>query len=120
MVHVSNNQFALEQYRKRAYAYDLELAAFEPIRRKAIERLQLTPGDAVLDVGCGTGLSFGLLQRAIGACGHIVGIEQCPEMLAKARQRVTDQGWTNVTLINSPIQQARIFFSTIVSIMPGQ
>jgi cyclopropane fatty-acyl-phospholipid synthase-like methyltransferase len=58
MVRASDRQFALEQYRKRAGAYDLELAAFEPIRRMAIERLQLTPGDTVLDVGCGTGLSF--------------------------------------------------------------
>ena len=103
MVRASDRQFALEQYRKRAGAYDLELAAFEPIRR-----MQLTPGDTVLDVGCGTGLSFGLLQRAIGSGGHIVGIEQCPEMLARARARVAEQGWANVTLINSPIQQARI------------
>jgi hypothetical protein len=29
-------------------------------------------------------------------------------MLAKARARVAEQGWANVTLINSPIQQARI------------
>ena len=108
MVRASDRQFALEQYRKRAGAYDLELAAFEPIRRMAIERLQLNPRDTVLDIGCGTGLSFGLLQRAIGSGGHIVGIEQCPEMLDKARARVAEQGWANVTLINSPIQQARI------------
>ena len=79
---------ALAQYRQRAGVYDLELALFEPIRRAAIDRLALQPGEVVLDVGCGTGLSLPLLQQGIGAAGRIVGIEQSPEMIARARQRV--------------------------------
>ena len=49
---------ALQQYRVRANQYDLELQPFEPLRLGAIERLNLQPGEVVLDVGCGTGLSF--------------------------------------------------------------
>ena len=41
--------FSLEQYRRRAGVYDLELAAFEPIRRSAVARLQLTRA-----IGCWT------------------------------------------------------------------
>lgn len=78
---------ALRQYRARAATYDCELAPFEHLRRQAIERLQLQPGEKVLDVGCGTGLSFALLRQAVGARGHVVGIEQSPEMLARARVR---------------------------------
>jgi len=106
--HTQTRQKALRQYRLRANIYDRELAAFEPIRQRAIDRLNLQPGDTVLDVGCGTGLSFEPLQQAIGAHGHIVGIEQCPEMLNKARARVAQHQWTNVTLLNAPAESAAI------------
>ncbi|OGB29258.1 MAG: methyltransferase type 11 [Burkholderiales bacterium RIFCSPLOWO2_12_FULL_61_40] len=108
MPHTQTRQKALRQYRLRANIYDRELAAFEPIRQRAIDRLNLQPGDTVLDVGCGTGLSFEPLQQAIGAHGHIVGIEQCPEMLNKARARVAQHQWTNVTLLNAPAESAAI------------
>lgn len=103
-----DRQQALEQYRLRATVYDRELVAFEPIRHSAIARLNLKPGVTVLDVGCGTGLSFEPLQRAVGPDGHIIGIEQCPEMLDIARKRVSQQGWANVTLLNAPAEASNI------------
>lgn len=99
---------ALEQYRRRAGVYDLELAAFEPLRHNAIARLKLKRGAAVLDVGCGTGLSFDMLQQAIGRRGRVVGIEQCPEMLDQAHARVARAGWTNVTLLQAAVESAHI------------
>jgi len=95
---------ALAQYRHRAGTYDLELAAFEPIRRLAIERLALQPGETVLDVGCGTGLSLAPLTQAVGASGRVIGIEQCPEMIAQARQRADHR----VTLLCAPAEEAKI------------
>jgi ubiquinone/menaquinone biosynthesis C-methylase UbiE len=97
---------ALEQYRRRAAVYDLELALFEPVRRRAIAWLAPPAGGTVLDVGCGTGLSFDLLLRAVGRTGHVVGIEQSPQMIEKARQRIRKHGWRNVTLHGSPAEQA--------------
>lgn len=99
---------ALAQYRRRAGVYDLELALFEPIRRAAITQLALQPGEVVLDVGCGTGLSLPLLQQGIGATGRIIGIEQSPEMIERARQRIEQQRWANVSLECSPVEAARI------------
>ncbi len=97
---------ALEQYRRRADVYDVELALLEPVRKRAIERLALKPGDTVLDVGCGTGMSLPLLQRAVGPTGRIIGIEQSPDMIEKARHRVAEAGWRNVTLVNAPVEVA--------------
>lgn len=103
-----DRQKALAQYDKRAQVYDLELLAFEPIRHSAIAQLKLAPGDAVLDLGCGTGLSFAPIQQAIGAQGRIVGVEQCPEMLELARARLTRHHWGNVTLLNTPVEEANL------------
>ncbi|NKE65625.1 methyltransferase domain-containing protein [Ramlibacter sp. RBP-2] len=99
---------ALAQYRRRAACYDFELAPFEPVRLQAVAALHLQRGATVLDVGCGTGLSFPLLHGRIGAGGHIVGIDQSPAMLARARQRVREHGWGQVQLVCAPAAAARL------------
>jgi ubiquinone/menaquinone biosynthesis C-methylase UbiE len=103
-----DHQHALTQYRLRAQAYDGELVAFEPIRCAAITRLDVAAGATVLDVGCGTGLSFAPLLRAVGPTGQIIGIEQSPDMLELARARVAQQTWPNVTLLNAAAEVSQI------------
>ncbi len=103
------NRFAaLAQYRRRARFYDLELALIEPVRRRAVERLGLKGGEAVLDVGCGTGLSFELLEQRIGREGRVIGIEQSADMLDQARARAERGGFDNIALIPSPVEDAEL------------
>lgn len=106
--HEPDASAALAQYRRRADRYDLELAPFEPLRIQAIDALGLHEGDTVLDVGCGTGLSFALLRERIGAPGWIVGIEQSPQMLDKARQRIAREHWPHVRLLGARASVAAI------------
>lgn len=99
---------ALAQYRRRARIYDLELLAFEPVRRRAVQALALRDGDTVIDVACGTGLSFPLLAPAVGAGGHVIGIEQSPDMLERARERCRRAGWPQVSLVQASAEAARL------------
>src|SRR5260370_31801647 len=106
-----NRSTALRQYRSRARIYDLELLLVEPIRQRAIDLLRLKKGDRVLDVGCGTGLSFTALEGIVGLTGSIVGIEQSPEMLELARARAEENNWKNVEFISASVEEAAIPFA---------
>jgi len=97
---------ALARYRAHATGYDATARRSMPARLRTIAKLSLRPGDSVLDVGCGTGLSFAALLEGVGPAGRVVGVELSPEMLALARERCEQAGWGNVTLIESAIETA--------------
>ncbi len=104
----------IEAYKARAPSYDSGLARAQRLRLwpqthgRAVERLELRAGDVVLDVGCGTGLSFPFIEGRIGPGGRLVGIDLSPDMLAKAAERVERHGWGNVVLIESAVEEAAI------------
>jgi len=104
----TNRESAIERYRRMAPFYDRGRATYDGIRRRTVDLLQLRPGEIVIDVGCGTGLSFPLLQEGVGPEGRLIGIDQSPEMLARAQRKVDKNGWPNVTLIESPVEDAEI------------
>jgi len=47
----------------------------EPVMRRAIHALNLPPGSQGLDVGCGIGLQAIMLAEAVGAAGHVTGVD---------------------------------------------
>ncbi len=96
------------RYRELAQRYDASCRHVTDVRLQTIELLRLRPGDVVLDVACGTGLSFPLLMERIGPRGQLIGIEHCPEMMALARDRVVAANWGNVALVESAVKDAAI------------
>ncbi|MGQ0512500.1 MAG: class I SAM-dependent methyltransferase [Betaproteobacteria bacterium] len=97
---------AIEKYRHHAHGYDASAQRTMPLRRRVAALLRLAPGDTVLDVACGTGLSLPLLREAVGPSGRVIGIEVSPEMIALSRERVAAAGWDNVSLIQAPMEDA--------------
>jgi demethylmenaquinone methyltransferase/2-methoxy-6-polyprenyl-1,4-benzoquinol methylase len=101
---------SVEAYDRLAPRFDRRLRLLAPvqerIRHRAITLLGLRPGQVVLDVGCGTGASFPLLEEALGREGAIVGCDQSAGMLTRARARIAEHGWDNVTVIETPAEHA--------------
>jgi len=97
MTHSGIEQF----YRRIAPVYDLLATA--PVvkhwRESAVEALDLSSGDTVVEMGCGTGANVPLLRKRVGSEGQVVGIDYTPGMLRQARERVERAGWANVSLV---------------------
>jgi demethylmenaquinone methyltransferase/2-methoxy-6-polyprenyl-1,4-benzoquinol methylase len=94
----------IETYRKSARHYDITSQLYFPQqahRRRAIHALGLRPGDTVVEVACGTGLNFALVEREIGPDGRIVGVDLTDAMLAQAQHRTDTDGWDNVSLVQA-------------------
>ena len=65
-------------------------------RRRAADRAELRPGDAALDLCCGTGdLAFELARR-VGADGRVVGCDFSEPMLELARRKAFERGAAQV------------------------
>ena len=95
-------------YYEHARSYNRDTGVFDPYRRAVVDALPLQAGQAVLDVGCGTGLCCSLLREKVGPDGTVIGIEESPEMAAVAREHIAREGWRNVTVVQSPAEDARL------------
>jgi demethylmenaquinone methyltransferase/2-methoxy-6-polyprenyl-1,4-benzoquinol methylase len=98
----------IETYRKKAKHYDVTSRLYPAPgypqrgqRLRAVRALGLRAGDTVVDIACGTGLNFPLIEEAIGPGGRIVGVDLTDAMLARAQDRVAANGWRNVSLVQA-------------------
>ena len=104
----SKREHLIETYRKKAKHYDIT-SRFYPVpgypqraqRLRAAQALGLRPGDSVVEIACGTGLNFSLIEHAIGPEGRIVGVDLTDAMLAQAQHRIETNGWSNISLVQA-------------------
>jgi len=103
---------AIARYRDHAEGYDASALRTMPLRYRTVWNLALKPGDSVLDVACGTGLSFALLEEAIGPAGRLFGVEVSPDMAALAQARIDRAGWRNAELVVGRVEDAMLATGT--------
>ena len=82
-----------EHEHRHAERFDAELHAHNQHLRAAAA---VQPGDEVLDVGCGTGLTTREAARA-AAPGHVLGIDVSARLIGRARELAAAEGLENAT-----------------------
>jgi ubiquinone/menaquinone biosynthesis C-methylase UbiE len=104
----STREHLIETYRKKAKHYDTTSRLYpapgypqRSQRLRAVKALGLRPGDTVVDVACGTGLNFALIEELIGPDGRIIGVDLTDAMLDRAQDRIQRNGWSNVSLVQA-------------------
>jgi len=98
----------IEIYRKKAKRYDVTSRLY-PVpgypqrtqRLRAVQALGLRAGGSMIDMACGTGLNFPLIEEVIGPEGRIVGVDLTDAMLARAQDRIETNGWSNISLVQA-------------------
>lgn len=73
-----------------------------------IEHLDLQPGMAVLDVGCGPGRLATPLARKVGQRGEIVAMDIQAGMLERARERARVAGLQNIRFLEAGAGEGRL------------
>jgi ubiquinone/menaquinone biosynthesis C-methylase UbiE len=113
------NQFI---YRLWAPIYDSTVnRIFLPGRKRALELLDLQPGEQVLIVGIGTGADLPLLPAGVS----VTGIDLSPEMLAKCRLKLSRcpatvkliEGDAQTSLVE-PASFDAVILNLILSVIP--
>lgn len=59
----------------------------EGLRRLTIDKMDLKPGQKVLDVCCGTGTLCAMIAEGVGSDGEVVGVDLSENMLKKAENK---------------------------------
>lgn len=102
-------------YRRWAPVYDNTFGAITRAGRARAVKYINARGGSVLEVGVGTGLSLRNYQKHL----DVTGIDFSPEMLAKARRKVTEHRLTQVTSLRQMDARALDFpdasFDTVVA-----
>jgi ubiquinone/menaquinone biosynthesis C-methylase UbiE len=106
-----------EFYGRWAALYDL-LATLPGVgrwRRAAVDALDLSPGDTVVEMGCGTGANLPYLRRRVGPEGRVVGVDLTAELLELAGERSPRAGLLRGDATRPPVARADAVLGTFVT-----
>lgn len=86
---------------------------FRPWVDDLLDRVQLAPGDRVLDLACGTGIVARLAKSRLGAQGRVTGVDLSPQMLTVATAIAPDIEWRQGDAGALPFDQGETFDAVV-------
>ena len=117
------NHFVEGVYDKLAIVYDLFFGpALHPGRLRAIDVMNIQPGERILEVGVGTGINLSLYPRH----ASVTGIDFSSSMLEKARERAAKPDAAPVRLLQMDAADLRfadnsfdvVYAPYLISVVP--
>ena len=117
------NHFVEAVYDKLAKVYDLVFGpTLHPGRLRALQRMNIQPGERVLEVGVGTGINLSLYPKHCS----VTGIDFSGSMLEKARERTARKEIRNVRLLQMDAADLRfaddsfdiVYAPYLISVVP--
>ena len=75
-----------------------------PVTERLLRQTAVKQGMRILDVGCGAGDVSLLAAEMVGTSGSIVGIDRSAEAIALAKERARQQGFKQVDLYISSVE----------------
>lgn len=92
-------------YDSISHVYDIGIDPFErQIRNTAIESLEISHGDRVIDIGCGTGRSLSTFGRQVGSKGTVIGVDISANMCRRARTHIEPMSKEIVTVVQGDVR----------------
>jgi ubiquinone/menaquinone biosynthesis C-methylase UbiE len=76
---------------------------YQSFIEQAIKQMDIRRGDAIVDLGSGTGRNICVMVRALDSTGRVVGVDINQEMLRQAQQRC--QAYLQVSFLNRRIEE---------------
>ncbi|HEY2794293.1 MAG TPA: methyltransferase domain-containing protein [Micromonosporaceae bacterium] len=96
---------------------DAALSFWDRFGRETVARIGLRPGDSVVDACCGTGASALPAAHAVGADGHVFGLDLAEPALALARAKAEAQGLTNVEFRTADIEHTGLESASVDAVV---
>lgn len=69
----------------------------QPVTALLLARSRISPGERVLEIGCGTGAATVDFADAVGDAGGVLAVDISEPMLAGARERIAESGRRNIS-----------------------
>lgn len=114
-------------YRRQAVDYDSFRKRLLHGRGEMLHSLPVVPDSVWCDIGAGTGESAQMLHHRLADFAQVHLVDLCPSLLRVARQRIAENGWRNVnvmqadaeTLSMSPESVDLVTFSYALTMIPN-
>ena len=85
----------------------------QKMKQESVELLAIVPGDAVLEVGCGTANDVLLMAKEVGQNGQVIAIDSSRKMIDKAKRRINVQNIQYVQMNAECLEYPNNYFSSV-------